>query len=37
MVIAEAKAEEILRADLANFEERVSRLVKVPLTDNRHH
>ncbi|KOF17958.1 lysozyme [Ensifer adhaerens] len=36
MVITEAKAEEILRADLAKFEERVSRLVKVPLTDNQH-
>lgn len=34
MVITEAKAEEILRADLAKFEERVARLVKVPLTDN---
>jgi lysozyme len=36
MVITEAKAEEILRADLAKFEERVSRLVTVPLTDNQH-
>ncbi len=36
MVISEAKAEEILRADLAQFEERVARLVKVPLTDNQH-
>ncbi|WP_457586124.1 lysozyme [Ensifer canadensis] len=34
MVITEAKAEEILLADLATFEERVARLVKVPLTDN---
>jgi lysozyme len=34
MIITEARAEEILRADLAIFEERVSRLVKVPLTDN---
>ncbi len=34
MVITEAKAEEILLADLSKFEERVSRLVKVPLTDN---
>ncbi|NOV15862.1 lysozyme [Ensifer adhaerens] len=34
LVITEARAEEILRADLATFEERVSRLVKVPLTDN---
>ncbi|RDL51790.1 Lysozyme RrrD [Ensifer sp. M14] len=36
MVITEASAEEILRADLAVFEERVSRLVKVPLNDNQH-
>lgn len=36
MVMTEAKAEEILRADLAKFEERASRLVKVPLTDNQH-
>ncbi|KQU84203.1 hypothetical protein ASD00_33735 [Ensifer sp. Root31] len=36
MVITETRAEEILRADLATFEERVSRLVKVPLTDNQH-
>ncbi|OMQ42138.1 lysozyme [Ensifer sp. 1H6] len=36
MVITEARAEEILRADLAQFEERVARLVKVPLTDNQH-
>ncbi|OOG73884.1 lysozyme [Sinorhizobium sp. A49] len=34
MIITEARAEEILRADLATFEERVERLVKVPLTDN---
>jgi lysozyme len=32
MVITEAKADEILGADLAKFEERVSRLVRVPLT-----
>ncbi|WP_420361388.1 lysozyme [Ensifer canadensis] len=36
MVITEAKAEEILRADLAQFEERVARLVKVPINDNQH-
>ncbi|OCP36730.1 lysozyme [Ensifer sp. LC163] len=36
MVITEAEAEPILLADLATFEERVSRLVKVPLTDNQH-
>jgi lysozyme len=36
MIITEAEAEAILRADLAKFEERVSRLVKVPLTDNQH-
>ncbi|MDT4867069.1 Phage lysozyme [compost metagenome] len=34
MAITEAQAEDILRADLATFEEQVSRLVKVPLTDN---
>lgn len=34
MVITEAKAEQILMADLAKFEERVSRLVTVPVTDN---
>eukprot|EP01031_Cornospumella_fuschlensis_P019116 gene19116-23417_t len=34
IVVTEAKAEEILLADLAMFEDRVSRLVKVPLTDN---
>ncbi|NOV20955.1 lysozyme [Ensifer adhaerens] len=36
MVITEARAEEILRADLAVFEGRVERLVKVPLNDNQH-
>jgi lysozyme len=36
MVITEAEAERILRADLAKFEERVARLVKVPLNDNQH-
>ncbi|MBP1874921.1 lysozyme [Ensifer adhaerens] len=34
MVITEAEAEQILMADLAKFEERVSRLVTVPVTDN---
>lgn len=34
MTISEVQADEILRTDLAIFEERVSRLVKVPLTDN---
>jgi lysozyme len=34
MRISEKEAEDILRADLAKFEERVERLVKVPLTDN---
>ncbi|OOG62000.1 lysozyme [Sinorhizobium sp. A49] len=34
MIITEARAEEILRADLATSEERVARMVKVPLTDN---
>ncbi len=34
MVITEVKVEEILLSDLSMFEERVSRLVKVPLTDN---
>lgn len=34
MRITEAQAEEILRRDLAIFEARVERLVKVPLTDN---
>lgn len=34
MVISEAQADEFLKADLAIFEERVSRLVKVPVTDN---
>jgi lysozyme len=32
--ITEAQAEEILKSDLAKFEERVNRLVKVPLTEN---
>lgn len=32
--ITEADAEKILMSDLAKFEARVSRLVKVPLTDN---
>lgn len=36
MVITDAEAEAILRADLATFEARVARLVKVPLTDNQH-
>ncbi|WP_348272173.1 lysozyme [Ensifer sp. LC54] len=34
MVITDAKAEEILLADLAMFEERLPRQVKVPLADN---
>ncbi|CAH1661578.1 Lysozyme [Hyphomicrobiales bacterium] len=34
MVITEATAEDILRRDLAKFEQRVVRLVKAPLTDN---
>ncbi len=34
MAIAASQAEEILRTDLAVFEERVSRLVTVPLSDN---
>lgn len=34
MKISEAEAEEILKKDLRIFEERVSRLVKVDLTDN---
>lgn len=34
MTISEPQAEALLRQDLARFEERVSRLVKVPLTDN---
>jgi GH24 family phage-related lysozyme (muramidase) len=34
MTITEAEAEALLRKDLSRFEERVSRLVKVPLTDN---
>ncbi|WP_457584352.1 lysozyme [Ensifer canadensis] len=33
MVITQAQADDILKADLATFEERVSRLVKVPLSD----
>lgn len=36
MRISDQEAEDILRADLAKFEERVERLVKVPLTDNQH-
>lgn len=34
MSITGKQAEEILRADIAKFEARVERLVKVPLTDN---
>ena len=34
MRISEKEAEDILRTDLAKFEERVERLVKVPLSDN---
>ena len=34
MTIGDKEAERILRADLAKFEARVERLVKVPLTDN---
>ena len=34
MAITEARADDILRTDLAKFEERVSRLVRVPLNDN---
>lgn len=34
MEITEAKAEQLLQADLARFEAEVERLVKVPLTDN---
>lgn len=34
MTITEAQAEQILQSDLRKFEERVSRLVKVPLSDN---
>lgn len=34
MVITEAEAEQILMADLGKFEERVSRFVTVPVTDN---
>lgn len=36
MVITEAKAEELLCADLSVSEERVERLVKVPLNDNQY-
>src|SRR5690606_25804456 len=36
MRISDQEAEDILRADLAKFEERVARLVKVPLTDNQY-
>jgi lysozyme len=36
MRISDQEAEDILRTDLAKFEERVERLVKVPLTDNQH-
>ena len=34
MRISDKEAEDILKADLRKFEDRVSRLVKVPLTDN---
>ena len=34
MTISESQAEQILQSDLRKFEDRVSRLVKVPLTDN---
>lgn len=34
MTISEPEAEAVLKSDLSKFEERVSRLVKVPLTDN---
>ena len=34
MVITQSEAEAILRADLSRFEDRVNRLVKVPLTQN---
>ena len=34
MRISDREAEDILRSDLGKFEERVERLVKVPLTDN---
>ncbi|ANV26903.1 lysozyme [Agrobacterium pusense] len=34
MRISEKEAEDILKSDLRKFEDRVSRLVKVPLTDN---
>lgn len=36
MKISEAEAEQILRNDIAKFEARVDRLVKVPLTDNQY-
>lgn len=36
MRINAVEAEEILKTDLHKFEERVERLVKVPLTDNQH-
>lgn len=36
MRINDVEAEEILKSDLHKFEERVERLVKVPLTDNQH-
>lgn len=34
MTISESQAEQILQSDLRKFEDRVSRLVKVPLSDN---
>lgn len=34
MRISDKEAEDILKADLRKFEDRVSRLIKVPLTDN---
>lgn len=34
MTISETQAEQILQSDLRKFEDRVSRLVKVPLSDN---
>ncbi|MCP8895361.1 glycoside hydrolase family protein [Shinella daejeonensis] len=34
MRVSDREAEDILRSDLGKFEERVERLVKVPLTDN---
>lgn len=36
MKISQHEADEILKRDLGKFEERVERLVKVPLTDNQH-